>query len=90
MSCKADAGRIIAIMLGPLGMTVAQCLKAYEAMAKRAFTPNTGFFGWLPQSHARPGGSFSGTRLEEAVKHIAEDYKGDREAFFADMDCCKT
>lgn len=87
----ADAVRIIAIMLGPLKMTVAQCLRAYKTMAKRAFTPiNTGFIGWLPQLPARPCGSFSGTRLEEAIRDIVKDYKGDKEALFADKDCCKT
>ncbi len=78
-------------MLGPLGMTVAQCLKAYKAMAKRVFTPtNSGFFSWLPQVPAQPNGSFSGTRLEEAIKDIVKDYKGDKEALFADENCCKT
>lgn len=45
--CFADRGaRIIAIMLGPLRMTVAQCLKAYRAMTERAFTPiSDGFLG---------------------------------------------
>jgi len=91
MSYKADAERIIAIMLGPLKMTIPQCLKAYKAMAERAFTPiNSGFFSWLPQLPARPGGSFSGTCLEEAIKDIVEDYKGDKDALFTDKDCCKT
>ena len=91
MSCKADAGRISAIMLGPLRMTVAQCLKAYKAVAKRAFTPmNSGFFGWLLQLPAQPGGSFSGTCLEGAIKDIVEGYKEGKDAFFADKDCCKT
>ena len=91
MDYKADAERIIAIMLGPLRMTVAQCLKAYKDMAKRAFTQiNSGFLGWLPQLPARQSGSFSGTCLEEAIKDIVEDYKGDKEALFADEGCCKT
>jgi len=78
-------------MLGPLMMTVAQCLKAYKVMAKRAFTPmNSGLIGWLPQLPASPSGSFSGTCLEEAIKDIIEEYKGDKEALFADKDCCKT
>jgi hypothetical protein len=88
--CKADAERIIAVMPGPLRMTVAQCLKAYKAMAKRAFTPiNSGLSGCLPQLPTRPGGCFSGTRLEEAIKEIVKDYKGDKEALFSDEDCCK-
>lgn len=78
-------------MLGPLKMTVAQCLKAYKVMAERAFTPaNSGFLGWLPQLPAQPGGTFSGTSLEEAIKDIVADIKGDKNALFADSSCCKT
>jgi hypothetical protein len=78
-------------MLGPLRMTVAQGLKAYETMAARAFTPIDKGFGssWfhLP---GRPGGAFSGDELAGAIKDIVRDYKGDSEALFADTLCCKT
>jgi hypothetical protein len=83
--------RIIAIMLGPLKMTTAQCLRAYRAMAQQAFTPiNNGILGWMPQLPGPPGGMFSGTSLEDAVKSIVEQYIGDPEALFANKMCCKT
>ena len=69
-------------MLGPLRMTVAQCLRGYKTAAKHAFTPS--------QLPARPGESFSATCLEEAIKDIMEEYKGAKWAFFSDKDCCKT
>jgi hypothetical protein len=77
-------------MLGPLKMTVAQCLKSYKAMAKCAFTPiKTEFFGLLPQLPARSSGLFSSKCLEDAIKDVVKDYKGDKEALFADKNCCK-
>jgi len=79
-------------MLGPLRMTVAQCLKAYKAMAERAFTPidKGTAWSWVPHLPARPGGAFSGSALADAVKDIVQEYKGDEEAVFADTTCCKT
>lgn len=77
-------------MLGPLKMDVRQCLEAYRAMAKKAFTPiRHGIFGFLPYLPGNPTGAFSGTSLAEAVKDIVQKYKGDREALFADRSCCK-
>jgi hypothetical protein len=91
MSYKADDKRIIAIMLGPLRMTVAQHLKAYKFVARRAFTPITsGFSGWPSQLPARPGGSFSATSLEEAIKDTVEECKGAKGAFLSGKNCCKT
>jgi hypothetical protein len=78
-------------MLGPLEMTVAQCLKAYRIMAQSAFTPvDTGILGWLPHLPGRPGGAFSGASLTEAIKDIVKEYKKDPDALFADKNCCKT
>ncbi len=78
-------------MLGPLNMTVAQCLKAYRVMAERAFTPiDNGVRGWIPQLPGPPSGTFSGTSLADAVKDIVEQYTGDGETLFANKTCCKT
>jgi hypothetical protein len=83
--------RIIAIMLGPLRMTVAQCLKAYRVMAERAFTPiSIGVLGWIPQLPAPPGGTFSGESLADAVRDIVQEYTRDCESVFANKICCKT
>ncbi|KAH6670455.1 acyl transferase/acyl hydrolase/lysophospholipase [Halenospora varia] len=100
-----STGGIIAIMLGPLRMTVAQCLTSYKAMAARAFTPIAKerssswslwslwsyLTSWIPHLPGRPGGAFSGVELAEAVKEIVALYKGgEPEALFADTSCCKT
>jgi hypothetical protein len=78
-------------MLGPLKMTVAECLKAYRGMAQRAFKPiDSGIFAWIPHLPGRPGGAFSGPSLAEAVKDIVEGSTGNRDALFADKTCCKT
>jgi hypothetical protein len=78
-------------MLGPLQMTVAQCLKAYRAMVQQAFTPiDNGILGWMPQLPSLPEGAFSATSLEKAVKYIVEQYTGDRETLYANKTCYKT
>jgi hypothetical protein len=78
-------------MLGPMRMTVAQCLESYKKMAQRAFTPSESLpYNLIPHFPGRPGGQFSGEALAKAVKDIVEEYKGDSEALFADATCCKT
>jgi len=57
--------RIIAIMLGRLGMTVDECLRAYKEVAQQAFTPKKPKLFRLPAS---PTGAFSATTLEDAIK----------------------
>lgn len=61
--------RIIAIMLGRLGMTVDECIRAYRKVAERAFTP---------KAHAiipgRPRGAFSAHELEEAIKQTVTEF----------------
>ena len=72
-------------------MTVAQSLKAYRVMAQRAFTPiDSKILAWVPHLPARPGGTFSGDSLAEAIKDIVQEYNEDREAPFADRTSCKT
>jgi hypothetical protein len=78
-------------MLGPMRMAVAQCLKSYKLMAQRAFTPTESLIpSWMPRLPAPPDGAYSGESLANAVKDIVGEYKGDREALFADITCCKT
>jgi hypothetical protein len=78
-------------MLGPMRMTVAQCLESYKKMAQRAFTPSDSWhYNLIPHLPGPPGGQFSGEALAQAVKDIVEEYKGDSEALFADATCCKT
>ncbi|WJG35713.1 acyl transferase/acyl hydrolase/lysophospholipase, partial [Fusarium oxysporum Fo47] len=59
---------IIAIMLGRLGMTVDECIRAYKKVAQQAFTPKrTSIFP------AAPTGAFSAKALEAAIKQIVRE-----------------
>ncbi|MCJ1393319.1 hypothetical protein MMC18_006191 [Xylographa bjoerkii] len=73
-----------------LRMSVAEALKAYKAMARRAFEPVE---SWIPRSLRLPGapkGAFSAPSLADAIKDIVEERTGDKEALFAGKTCCKT
>lgn len=61
--------RIIAIMLGRLGMSVDECIRAYRKMAERAFTPKR--TSVLPAS---PSGTFSATALEAAIRDTVKEF----------------
>lgn len=63
-------------MLGRLGMTVDECIKAYKEVAQQAFTPKRNFPLALP---ARPSGAFSATQLQAAIKRTVREYCGDAE-----------
>lgn len=60
--------RIIAIMLGRLGMTVEDCLKAYGALGERAFTPKLR----LPFP-SPPKGAYSAKALKAAIRQAIMD-----------------
>lgn len=62
-------GSIIAIMLGRLGMTVDECIKAYRRVAQKAFTPKRPSL--IP---ARPTGAYSAEALEAAVKQVVKEH----------------
>ncbi|KAG5655125.1 hypothetical protein KAF25_001898, partial [Fusarium avenaceum] len=64
-----STGGIIAIMLGKLGMTVDECIRAYKKVAQQAFTPKTRAI--IP---GRPNGAFSATQLEAAIKQTVREY----------------
>ncbi|KAJ5169056.1 uncharacterized protein N7482_004650 [Penicillium canariense] len=69
-----STGGIIAIMLGRLGMTVDECIRAYRQVAQQAFTPKR--TSVLPPS---PTGAFSAKALEDAMKSIVREYCTDIE-----------
>ncbi|KAI0403728.1 acyl transferase/acyl hydrolase/lysophospholipase [Xylaria palmicola] len=52
-------------MLGRLGMTVDECIRAYENVGRAAFTPKLTFLPIAP-----PKGAFSAKALEAAVKKV--------------------
>jgi hypothetical protein len=60
--------RIIATMLGRLGMTVDECIRAYENVGQAAFTPKRTRLPIAP-----PKGAFSAKALEVAVKKVVRD-----------------
>ena len=61
--------RIIAIMLGRLGMTVEECIRAYKEVAQQAFTPKRTTV--LPFS---PAGAYSAKALESAIKETVRTF----------------
>lgn len=61
-------------MLGRLGMTVDECIRAYRKVAQQAFTPKRTSI--LPAS---PRGAFSAQALEEAIKETVREFCTDGE-----------
>ncbi|KAI7764856.1 hypothetical protein LZL87_013839 [Fusarium oxysporum] len=64
-----STGGIIAIMLGRLGMTVDECIRAYKKVAQQAFTPKRRSIFPAP-----PSGAFSATQLESAIKGTIREH----------------
>ncbi|KAI1125085.1 acyl transferase/acyl hydrolase/lysophospholipase [Nemania abortiva] len=64
-----STGGIIAIMLGRLGMTVDECIRAYDTVAQAAFTPKRTSI--LPGS---PKGAFSAQALEQVIKQTVRRF----------------
>ncbi|KAF5675741.1 acyl transferase acyl hydrolase lysophospholipase [Fusarium denticulatum] len=64
-----STGGIIAIMLGKLGMTVDECIRAYKKVAQQAFTPKS-----RPNLPGSPSGAFSAKQLEVAIKQTVKEY----------------
>jgi hypothetical protein len=58
--------RLIAIMLGRLGMSVEECIQEYKKLGSRVFSSSTHRIGWKGNRQGR----FSATALEESVKDI--------------------
>ena len=72
----ANAGRLIAIMLGRLQMDVDECISKYKNIMKKVFEEKSGWFpislkNWLPISWT--GGikaQFDSKRLQGAMKGV--------------------
>jgi hypothetical protein len=81
--CGTSTGGLLALMLGRLRMSIKECLKAYEELAKEIFT--YGFvrrFGrWI-----RIGRQFRGAKLEARVRRIVKGVLGDEDALLYDPD----
>jgi hypothetical protein len=56
-------------MLGRLGMTARESLRAYRKVAERAFTPKK--TSPLPEA---PSGAFSAPALEEAIREVIREF----------------
>lgn len=61
-------------MLGRLGMTVDECIRAYRKVAERAFTRKA--HAIIP---ARPRGAFSARALQEAIKQVVREFCTEKE-----------
>ena len=66
---KTKHCRIISIMLGRLGMTVDDCIRAYKKVAEQAFTPKP-----LKILPASPSGAFSAEQLELAIRKTIREH----------------
>src|SRR5687767_1951093 len=70
----SNHSRIIAIMLGRLGMKVDQCIRAYRRMAEKAFIPST-FLKChfrkqrIPKEWQRAGSTLAGVVIEARMRH---------------------
>ncbi|KAK0647495.1 hypothetical protein DIS24_g7654 [Lasiodiplodia hormozganensis] len=69
-----STGGIIAIMLGRLRMPVDACIRAYTALAKEAFVPKHPYLPTLP---GHPKGQFFATNLENAIKKVIKEQRGE-------------
>ncbi|KAI1460122.1 acyl transferase/acyl hydrolase/lysophospholipase [Annulohypoxylon moriforme] len=63
-----STGGVIAIMLGRLGMTVDECIRSYDRVAKAAFTPKAGC------KLISAKGTYSAKALEKAIKEIVKEF----------------
>ncbi|KAJ6441059.1 Hydantoin utilization protein A [Purpureocillium lavendulum] len=66
MICGTSTGGLIAIMLGRLRMTVAQCISEYEQLSASVFTKRRHRLNWKGQLQGR----FDDEALEDGVKSI--------------------
>ncbi|KAL1974583.1 hypothetical protein VTN31DRAFT_4787 [Thermomyces dupontii] len=64
-----STGGIIAIMLGRLGMTVDECIRAYRKVAQQAFIRKSSSL--FPARHS---GAFSARALEDAIKQVIREF----------------
>jgi hypothetical protein len=63
---KVDLARLIALMLGALGMSVKQAIASYGILAESVFS----------ESNLAGDGSFKASNLEHAVKKIVKERTG--------------
>jgi patatin-like phospholipase/acyl hydrolase len=69
-----STGGLIAIMLGKLHMSVAQCVEQYHTMAKELFG-KISIRGWVSRGHWKE--RYSEQRFETCFRKVAEKYRGD-------------
>ena len=78
--------RLIAIMLGRLGMGVQECIDAYTELARNVFEEKRyqiPLSKWVGPMFGKA--RFNGTKLEEAVKKIVMKKTGTNEASMLDI-----
>jgi hypothetical protein len=59
------------MMLGRLGMTVDECIRAYNKVAQAAFTPKRTLWSKFP---APPNGVYSAKALEDAIRQTVREF----------------
>ncbi|KAL2887646.1 Patatin/Phospholipase A2-like protein [Ceratocystis lukuohia] len=74
---------VIAIMLGRMGMSVDECIRAYTKFSKKAFHRKMSILGSTS--------AFSATKFNNAIKTAIQDHGGNPEdLLFCDPSCTKT
>ncbi|KAI8936055.1 hypothetical protein NX059_007556 [Plenodomus lindquistii] len=70
--CGTSTGGLIAIMLGRLGMDVEECIKVYQDLSSKVFTPKRGKYNLLGKGKDlwQLSGSFDGDKLAQEVQDI--------------------
>ena len=78
-----STGGLIAIMLGKLGMSLQDCIEAYDKLSKEIFRTKHRrsrlTFGLAPAK-------YSGSKLERCIRKLLKDRKLDEEITMANVD----
>ncbi|KAG8528968.1 uncharacterized protein KY384_006657 [Bacidia gigantensis] len=77
-----STGGLIAIMLGRLGLTVDQCIDAYQVLAQAVFGHRS--YGGIVLQGLRSKSVYSISRLQEAIKETLASYGEEEEAALND------
>jgi patatin-like phospholipase/acyl hydrolase len=69
-----STGGLIAIMLGKLHMSVAECIEQYHTMAEALFG-QISIRGWISRGHWKE--RYSEEKFEKCFRKVAAKYRGD-------------
>jgi hypothetical protein len=78
----ANLGRLIAIMLGRLGMNVDDCITQYCELSERVFQPKRHAVNWLGKAIDtwKTDGKYRAESLAAEIKRVTEEVEKDKGA----------